>query len=263
MSDANLDFVPTTKTSSYEADARAKIGRYIMYFALVFIGLLGMVAIAVAIFVSNELKERFNYVKDVLTIILPLVGTWVGTILAFYFSRENYAAAAHQTANLIRQLTPEQRLQGISVSEVMIDMSASTTTKLVLNSLEDAANKKLKDDILGAILDKSGRGRLPILDKDGCVRYIVHRSYVDKFIVKQEPLTSVTVTLKELLEDVEMKAAFQSFTTVARDAKLFAVKQAMDRDSNCADVFVTEDGGKESRAIGWITNAIVLENSVA
>jgi hypothetical protein len=72
-----------------------------------------------------------------------------------------------------------------------------------------------------------------------------------------------SITLKEFLEDVELKAVFQSFSTVARDAKLFAAKQAMDGNPNCADVFVTEDGSKKSRAIGWITDVNVRHKSVA
>lgn len=118
----------STQTSDAEAIARSKIGRHVTYFALTVTALLGITAILVAIN-GADVEKRFTYVKDVLTIVLPLIGTWVGTVLAFYFSRENFVAAARQTADLVRQLTPEQRLQGIPVTEAMLDMSASTTTK--------------------------------------------------------------------------------------------------------------------------------------
>ncbi len=146
---------PSNSLSDAEAIARSKIGRHVTYFALTTTFLLGFTAIMVALLSDEPDKERFVYVKDILTIILPLVGTWVGTVLAFYFSRENFVAAAKQTADLVRQLTPEQRLQSIAVTEVMLDMSAETTTKLTLPTPEDAARIKVKADIVEGLLEKT------------------------------------------------------------------------------------------------------------
>lgn len=227
--------------------------------------MLGITAILVAVNVA-EVEKRFTYVKDVLTIVLPLIGTWVGTVLAFYFSRENFVAAARQTADLVRQLTPEQRLHGIPVTEAMLDMSASTTTKLVLPTAEDAEKIKLKTDVVDAILEKQNRNRLPIVDSTGKVLFVVHRSFIDKFLVKhvEDGGTSLAgATLKDLLAEADLKTIFQSFAAVGKDAKLIAVKLAMDGNPNCSDAFVTEDGTKGSKALGWITNVIVQEKSVA
>jgi hypothetical protein len=213
-----------------------------------------------------DLKERFVYVKDILTIVLPLIGTWVGTILAFYFSRENFVAAARQTADLVRQLTPEQRLQSIGVTEVMLDMAALTTVKLTLSTPEDAAKLKLSADVVDAILEKNKRNRLPVLDNTGKVLYVIHRSFIDKFLVKRAEAGGTQLadaTLQDLLAEEELTAVFQSFATVGREAKLIAVKQAMDGNPNCSDAFVTEDGTKGSKAIGWITNLTVQEKAVA
>jgi hypothetical protein len=253
--------------SDAEAIARSKIGRHVTYFALTVTALLGTTAILVAIFSKEtDVKDRFVYVKDVLTIVLPLIGTWVGTILAFYFSRENFVAAAQQTANLVRQLTPEQRLQSIGVTEVMLDMSAPTTSRLTLSTPEEAGKLKLKADVVDAILEKNKRNRLPIVDGDGKVLYIIHRSFVDKFLVKRAEATDTQVadaTLQDLLATEDLKAIFQSFAVVGKEARLISVKQAMDGNPNCSDAFVTEDGTKGSRALGWITNVIVQEKAVA
>jgi hypothetical protein len=146
----------TTQTSDTEAIARSKIGRHVTYFALTITAVLGLAAIVVSLRVADA-EKQFAYVKDVLTIVLPLIGTWVGTVLAFYFSRENFVAAAQQTADLVRQLTPGERLQSIAVTEAMLDMSASTTTKLVLATTDDAENINLKTDVVGAILEKHNR----------------------------------------------------------------------------------------------------------
>lgn len=259
----------STQTSDAEAFARLNIGRNVTYFALGFTALLGITAILVATTTKVEapdLEKRFTYVKDVLTIVLPLMGTWVGTVLAFYFSRENFVAAARQTSDLVRQLTPEQRLQGISVTEVMLDMSASTTIKLVLPSAADAEIIKLKAGVIDEFLEKNNRNRLPVVDSAGKVLFVLHRSVIDKFLVKRAEsggTSLVDATLKNLLADSDLNTIFQSFATVGRDARLIAVKQAMDGNPYCSDAFVTEDGTKGSKAIGWITNVIVREKSIA
>jgi hypothetical protein len=257
---------PSNALSDDEAIARSKIGRHVTYFALTIVFLLGFTAIMVALLSNEADKDRFTYVKDILTIILPLVGTWVGTVLAFYFSRENFVAAAKQTSDLVRQLTPEQRLQSIAVTEAMLDMTASTTLKLTLAAAEDAANVKVKADVVEALLEKNKRNRLPIIDGAGRILYVVHRSYIDKFLVKRAEAGGTQLadaTLQELLDNEDLKSIFQSFAVVGKDARLITVKQAMDGISNCSDVFVTEDGTKGSKAIGWITNVIVQEKAIA
>jgi hypothetical protein len=259
---------PTNTLSDTEIIARSKIGRHVTYFALTATALLGASAILVAILVpdTDYLDKRFTYVKDVLTIILPLIGTWVGTILAFYFARENFVVAAEQTANLVRQLTPEQKLQSIAVTEVMLNMSASTTIKLTLAAPGDAAKLKLKADVVDAILEKNKRNRLPVVDNAGKVLYVIHRSFIDKFLVKRAEAGGSQLedaTLQDLLSAEDLKSVFQSFVVIGKEAKLIAVKQAMDGNPNCSDAFITEDGTKESKALGWITNVIVQEKSLA
>ncbi len=256
----------TTDVNPPDGDTRTSIGKSVITYGLVATALLGVVAMLVAIL--GDVKDgqtRFNYVKDILAILLPLIGTWVGTILAFYFSRENFNSAAQQTAALVRQLGPDQRLQSIPVTDVMIDMGAATTLTLVLAAPTDAKAKKLKADVIDGLFDAKSRNRLPIVDGQGRVQYVVHRSYVDKFLIAKVAggVALADVTLDDLLSDATLKPIFESFAVVGKEAHLFAVKQAMDGNPNCADAFVTEDGTKGAKAIGWITNAILREKSTA
>ncbi|SFB63538.1 hypothetical protein [Azotobacter beijerinckii] len=252
-----------SQSSDAEVIARSKIGQHVTYFALGITAMFGLVAILVSISIKDaDAKERFGYVKDILAIVLPLVGTWVGTVLAFYFSRENFVAAAQQTTDLVSKLTPEQRLQSIAVTEVMLDMYASTTTKLVLTSANDAEKFKLKKDIVSEILEKQNRNRLPIVDDAGRILFVLHRSIIDQFLVKCAETGGALLadaTLKDLLEAENLKTIFQAFAIVGRNSKLITVKEAMDGNPNCSDAFVTEDGTKGSKAVGWITNEVVRE----
>jgi len=137
--------------------------------------------------------------------------------------------------------------------------------KLTFKTQADAKKLKLKSDVIDALLEKHGRNRLPILDKGGKVLYVLHRSFIDKFLVNRAAAGAqiADVTLQDLLEAQDLAAVFQSFATVGTGARLIAVKQAMDGSPNCSDAFVTEDGSKATKALGWITDVIVREKAVA
>lgn len=103
---------PSRDPTQAEMIARANIGKNVIYFSLGTVGALGIAAIVSTYFVSGEpdkVKEKYNLIRDTFTLLLPVLGTWVGTVLAFYFSRENFAEAA----SFMKQLTPDQKLQEI------------------------------------------------------------------------------------------------------------------------------------------------------
>jgi hypothetical protein len=244
------------------SDERTKIGKEIIYFALIVIGVLGLASVVVAGFLpSNEIKDRTALVKDVLTSLLPVLGTWVGTVLAFYFSKDNFIAAAQQTSNLVHQLTSDEKLQTIPVIDIMILMTDENTTKIVLDKQEDAIN------LTTELLEKyktSGRNRLPLIDIDGKPKYVIHRSIIDQFISAKALVAGTDLkafTLKDFFAEPEYKEKSIAFGTVNKEAKLNAVKALIDGSPNCSDVFVTEDGSKNSKALGWITNVILAEKS--
>ncbi|ARO88259.1 hypothetical protein EBAPG3_010970 [Nitrosospira lacus] len=242
-----------------DANERAKIGKNIVYFALSVIGILGFVSILAASF-GTAGEKSFTQVKDILGILLPVLGTWVGTVLAFYFSKENFIAAAQQTSNLVRQLTPDQKLQAIPVEEAMISITAPTTVKLTLNKKEEEI--KLKADILDALLPEGGKNRLPCVDPEGKIKYVIHRSIIEGYISKQAFSGSVNLadlTLKDMLAVNQIQRIATAFGAVGQNAKLNAVKTLMDGNPECSDVFVTVDGTKNGNAVGWITNIILTE----
>src|SRR5947208_1838203 len=75
-----------SSSSSTDTETRTKLARLI-----VILSICGVVAISgVAILAADN---RSATSQLVFTAVLPLLGTWVGTVLAFYFARENLAAA--------------------------------------------------------------------------------------------------------------------------------------------------------------------------
>jgi hypothetical protein len=97
--------------------------------------------------IINAASNKEDAGTRVLGSVLPLLGTWVGTVLAYYFSKENFEAATKSVTELAKQITPQEKLKSTPVSKVMIlrkDMfvktGAANQLKLseVLNDLERA-----------------------------------------------------------------------------------------------------------------------------
>ena len=249
-----------------ELAARANIGKNVIYFALTTVGVLGLAAILSALLIGDTITvtadKKVALIRDTFTMLLPVLGTWVGTVLAFYFSRENFAEAAKQTANLVKQLSPEQKLEQIPVVEAMISLEDMTTAKYTLTKSEDKV--KLWEDIVEGVFNKYDKNRLPILDDAGRVKYMIHRSIIDKYIAEQAiagNANAKTLSLSDMITSDNYGQVAAAFGTVGKTTKLIAVKQQIDGNPNCSDVFVTEDGTRNSKAVGWITNVIVAEKA--
>ena len=111
--------------------------------------------------------------------------------------------------------------------------------------------------------DKSRpRQRLPVLDAEGRGKYVLHRSTIDAFVApKKRPpdVDESTLSLKDLLEDSKIKDyIINSFLPLASDKTLADAKDLMDKNSQCLDILVTQDGTKNGIVAGWITNVMVL-----
>jgi hypothetical protein len=235
-------------------EPRENIGRNVIYWALGAITFIGVVALIAAAFDS---ANRVTGVKDVLSLLLPVIGAWVGTVLAFYFGRENYLAASKSTENILA-LTLEQKLEKTKVSDAMrpVDKIVALRTKDPDNAI------KLKDQMLDKMSDD--KSRLPVLTDNGVVRYIVHRSVIDRFIATRatagaKPEEIAELTLADLVAQADVKSAVTAFGVVGPDDSLALVKQKLDAEPKCQDVFVTEGGQRDKPIRGWLTNNAVLE----
>jgi len=120
--------------------------------------------------------------------------------------------------------------------------------------------KKLRDE-----LTKFARSRVPILGQECRPLYIVHRSMIDQFmldIVLSAGLGKKPdeLTLADLLNDKRYELIFKNtFVVIPKTATVADALQAMhDRDPNCRDAFVTENGRAEAPVLGWLTTKRLL-----
>jgi hypothetical protein len=115
-------------------------------------------------------------------------------------------------------------------------------------------------------LDALRLNRVPVFNSSGHPMYIVHRSMIDKFIVKRVLSTGggnpADLTLADLLGDSEMKAIFENtFVVVKRQATMAEAKSAMISKPGCSDVFVTAEGTRNEPVQGWLTNVDITRSS--
>jgi hypothetical protein len=206
--------------------------------------------------------QFFDIAKYVLGVLLPVIGAWVGTVLAFYFGQGNFEAASRSAANLVRQLSPREKLQAEAAGKAMMKINEVTTFKIPPDKTEaDITIRKLIDE--GFEKDKShARQRLPVIDAEGRGKYVLHRSTIDAFVApKKRPpdVDESTLSLKDLLEDAKVKDyILNSFLPLDPEATLADAKDLLDKNSQCLDILVTKDGTKNGTVAGWITNVMVL-----
>jgi len=86
--------------------------------------------------------KRAETTKYVFGTLLPLLGTWVGTILAYYFSMENLAAATQSVTDLAKTVTAMDKLRAVLVRDKMRPLAKS-----IIETVKpgDETNVKLVD----------------------------------------------------------------------------------------------------------------------
>ena len=235
-------------------DPREKLSKWVTLTSI--LGVLVLALLIIVIYYSDKEMARM-----VFTAVLPLFGAWVGTILAFYYGKENFEAAARSVTNIAKAVGFMEKLKEIKVADKMIrrgDMS------IIAKSDNDIPQIKLTE-ILDTIKSAGKGERLPILNDKDIPVYMIHKSVIDEYfrtqaLLKPPPADLADHTLQNFLSDSSLKDLVEkSFTAVKEDATMAEAKTAMDRTANCQDVFVTKGGNKQEPVLGWITNNIIQE----
>ena len=258
----------TNDKSEADTQFRVALAKTVTTWALV--AILSIVAVIIVVAGVNAIRvpekeqrdQFFDIAKYVLGVLLPVIGAWVGTVLAFYFGQVNFEAASKSAANLVRQLSPREKLQAEPAGQAMMKINEVTAFKLPPNKTEaDITIRELIDK--GFEKDKSRpRQRLPVLDAEGRGKYVLHRSTIDAFVApKKRPpdVDESTLSIKDLLEDSKLKDyIINSFLPLAQNGTLADAKDLLDKNPQCLDILVTQDGTKNAIVAGWITNVMVL-----
>ncbi len=221
------------------------------FIALVVVGASLVCVAAISGLAIGFAKDKAGASRLVFTSVLPVLGTWVGTVLAFYFARENFEAATSSTLRLTG-LDREVKVVDVMIHEadfVAYDLAAGEKPETV--KLSDVRARMAK-------IDPPSR-RLPIRDPARAVLYVIHDSTLSAFADKQhETIDQIAdMTIGDLLNDPEYREILEANGFVSRDATVAEARTVMSSIVHCNDVFVTASGKRDERAIGWLTNTLL------
>lgn len=233
---------------------RTKLAMWMVVVGVAIVAVISVVALAV----PQGDQNRLETTRLIFAAVLPLVGTWVGTVLAFYFTSDNLKAAAdaqrsttESTVSLLNRLRPQTPVTAIMLPVAQIDPKRQVA--------DDAEAQTLVLDELYTAMQTAHQSRLPIFDANTVALYVVHESDIDKYAAKNAGLVAGQMgaeqTFATLLADAELKQAVTAFAAVSTDAVVGDARSKMDADPALKDLFVTVGGTTATKVIGWITNS--------
>jgi len=201
--------------------------------------LLIIIFLTIFILVSGASDSKMDYVH----IIIPVIATWVGAILAFYYGKQNFDAANEQVRKIVEKLTPEQLAEKpvTTIMRALRDMAYFSVPK-------DRGEKDVKISELTKLTDRVSR--LPILDAGYIPKYMIHESTINKYLV-QNPGSDGS--LQELIQSFKC-GLDNGFVIVSENTSIGAAKKRMEEIPSCQDTFITKSGKAEEPLSGWISN---------
>jgi hypothetical protein len=249
-------------TQTAHDDAQTRTG--LAYTVLIVCGIGIIVAAVVAIWAAPT-GQRAGITRLVFVSVLPLFGTWVGTVLAFYFAARNLEAATASTRSITESTA---RLASVvetatPVSGKMIPRAEMKVLSLSAGEATDLNKLELKR-IWSRFEEIKPRDRLPILGPDDTILALAHRSLITGFASRQsDPLPTAldpnpgAVAAKTVsdLNKEEKTLLLETFAVVPANATLGEARTRMRVVSRCHDVLVTQTGSKTEPVLGWLTDS--------
>jgi len=248
------------------------------WIGLITIGLSGIILIVLIIvsgFHITAATPVFTNIKELFAILLPVIGTWVGTVLAYYFSKENFEAASRSVSELVGKVTStDEKLQELKVTDIMLQ--TKDFTSMMVDNYDAYQKTKILD--LHSLMVKTNSERIPFLQKDLKFIFLIYRLTVERFMLGYKSGAG-TIKLKDAAKiedkDLTIKDMFDSDFQLTKDisalnidgiflpetATLAQARQKMQDNTICQDVFITKTGSKDEAVLGWITNYLIVEKA--
>jgi hypothetical protein len=242
---------PSAPAQSATADGERRF-RHVLASGMLIVSIVGVVVISgLAIWLATS-DNRPAATQLVFSSVLPLFGTWVGTVLAFYFARDNLTAATDNTLKLqsaVAAATPTEP----SLTDEMVPAAQ-------INAYDIPAGTAPGDVTLDTLYKAMGTvnppsRRLPIRDASSAVLFVLHDSTLSDWAVRvQEPIDRLTGRLQDMLSDAEFAGLIRAIAWVPQNGTISQARAQMKAVPNCNDVFVTATGKETEPVLGWLTN---------
>jgi hypothetical protein len=236
-----IDFTSTEVTNNWS--------RTLLTLIIVCSGILLIAILALKIIFLADGEAKFESAKWVFNAIIPLIASWIGTVIAFYFGRENFESATRQAMALTKET-----LDDLSVENIMINVKTIVYRKV--DEADDA--KSLLNPIITLYKDID-KDRIPIFSSLLKPRFIIQRSTMIDYINSKQS-TKPDLNLKDMLNDNPKKFSFETiegFVVVSRTNTVEEALNKMNSIKGCQDVFITDSGKETGEVIGWLTNTMI------
>lgn len=233
--------------------------REILAFVVIIPSIIAVFAIStVAIHYSGD---RDKTTATVMTATLPLYGTWVGTILAFYFSRNAFEAASNATTRNAATFQQIASSSSASAPPPPDNVLAKISVKSLANNLifsQKDITKALKDVL--AELQAAGRYRVIVVDATNKFLGLVYRRTAEAYLAPPgeqgaNPALPQSPSLQTYLDwlkgsgtTAESKVVFlaETATLADVDTKL--------QETKLKDAIITTDGRPDSPVLVYIND---------
>lgn len=199
-------------------------------------------------FYFKNTEESRESADRIFTMLIPLFATWIGTVLAFYFGRENFESATNRYEKIIDKLSPDL-LDDINVGQIMISKKTMVYKDISEIIGED---KVLTISDLIEFLNSVKKSRLPILENNK-IKYIIHKS---TFLSALNNLGDASITelnFNTFLESNEDVAI--SFLEFREPVILEDIRSELAKDTSIKDVFINNSQGE---VIGWLPDTLMM-----
>lgn len=226
---------------------------------MIALGAGGVVVIsAIAILAAARgAQETSGVIQQIFPALIGLFGSWVGTVLAFYFGQDNFDAASQQNRSMIRETVMRSGNPNdqTPLRDIMVPVASLMRKSNADGNLPNTLTMQKLDDLLS-----DGDSRLFILGSGNVIEYVVHRMVVDAYLRKRKDEDAgydpVSDSFANMLGYPAFKARVDSDIMVfeSETATVRSAKQKLASNRQAWDVIVTRDGSKSSEMTGWVAN---------
>jgi hypothetical protein len=223
--------------------------RTILTLIIVSSGLLLIALLALIIILLANAQEKFESAKWVFNAIIPLIASWIGTVIAFYFGRENFESATRQAMALTRET-----LDDIKVENIMINVKT-----IVYRKVDEPDDVKSPLGTIIALYKDIDKDRIPIFTSALKPRFIIQKSTMIDYINSKQNVKP-DLNLKDMIDDNPKKFSFETsegFVVVSRTNTVEEALNKMNTVKGCQDVFITDNGKETGEVVGWLTNTMI------
>ncbi len=209
-----------------------------------------MAGLALTVAIIAALTSNSINALTVFTAVVGLSGTWIGTVLSFYFGQENMEAASRESRQNLREARQAHHEAGIVVlGDIMV--SFSSLPKREVDNRE-AAGKMSIHELNEALEPKLGV--LLIIEKNSLkTLYLVHRLVLDQFLLKETDAANKKLgdlaahdEFKDRISTEIMEFMAPSDTVAEAKGRLLTARD------NIWDIVVTDNGTADGAVVGWV-----------